>query len=113
MRNIFENIAVLLVIIFSLAIIVLIVQYNLINEKDNVYLENLDGIEKNTMIEQKKTNYLDTLEKYRDVDVKVDPRQTSRENQIKVKVEDDTHQNNNLPKHVNDVGMKIDALLNQ
>ena len=113
MKNIFENIAVLLIIIFSLAIIALIVQYNLINEKDNVYLEDLDGIEKNTMIEQKKTNYLDTLEKYRDVDVKVDPRQNSRENQIKVKVEDTIHQNSTLPKHVNDVGMKINALLNQ
>ena len=113
MRNIYENIAVLLVIIFSLAIVFLIVQYNLIEEKNTIYLEDLDSIEKNTMLEQKKNNYLDTLEKYRDVDVKVDPRQTSHENQVKVKVEYPVHQNNDLPKHANDVGMKIDALLNQ
>lgn len=113
MKHIFENIAVTLVVIFSIAIIVLIVQYNLIKEEDNAYLENFTSIDKNSMEEQKKSNYLDTLENYRDKDIRSNTQKVSNINQVKVKTGVLDDKNAYLPKEINDVGSKIDALLNQ
>ena len=120
MKNIVENMAIMLVVIFSIAIVALIVQYNLIKDKS---IEHLDvgilGV-KEVSKEQKSTNYLKEMESYKEVDVKVNPRQENHLNQIKVKSEITKDRLNSLieskekPKsnRPDDIGNALDKLLN-
>ncbi|HEO97788.1 MAG: hypothetical protein JW682_05080 [Campylobacterales bacterium] len=92
MKKLLENLAVGLVIILSLVVIGLVIQYNVISsdgdttrEYDPEVAHSLHGEE---VKEEKKTSYLDTLEGYEDVDVKVDPTtEGSAENIAVIKVE--------------------------
>lgn len=92
MKKLLENLAVGLVILLSLVVIGLVVQYNMISsngdttrEYDPEVAHSLHGEE---VKEEKKTSYLDSLEGYEDVDVKVDPTtEGSAENIAVIKVE--------------------------
>lgn len=88
MRNLFESIAVGLVVLLTIGIVVLIVQYNMIKEDT---LDNISaGLSVNKQASSKSqasNNYLDTLEGYSDVDVKVDPTKEDKANRIVVKSE--------------------------
>jgi len=88
MRNLFESIAVGVVLLLSIMIVVLIVQYNMIEEDtlDDVTLGL--SVKKNASSKsQASNNYLDKLEGYSDVDVKVDPTKEDKANRIEVKPE--------------------------
>ena len=84
MKNLIESFAVLLVGILSALIIYLIVQYNMI-EDDN-FIEDLAYV---APVKKKETtkSYLDDMEKYSDVDVKVDPTKDDTTNSVHVKSE--------------------------
>jgi hypothetical protein len=86
MKNIFENIAITLVILLALLIAALIVQYNLIEEDA---FEDSIITTKEVSKSEKTTSYLDSLEGYgEDKDVKVDPTQENSANRVTVKAED-------------------------
>lgn len=100
MKNLLESFALVLVGILSLAIVYLIVQYNLIENKE---IENIDyGVlttNKESKAEKTKS-YLDDLEGYgEDVDVEVDARKESTENTVIIKSEE---KNNDLGDVVED-----------
>jgi len=88
MRNLFESIAVGMVLLLSIVIVILIVQYNMIQEDT---LDNISaGLSVNKQASPKSqasNNYLDTLEGYSDVDVKVDPTKEDKANRVVVKAE--------------------------
>jgi hypothetical protein len=85
MKNILESFAIMLVGLFSLLIVFLIVQYNMIEEEG---VEEIVFATPATTKESKKaktSNYLDSLEGYGgDVDVKVDARKESTANTVAV-----------------------------
>jgi len=88
MKNMFENFAVTLVLILSIAIVYLIVQYNMIDDSDTVdeiayQIPEVKEVSK----EEKATAYLQNLEGYADVDVQVDPTQEGTVNRVVVKSE--------------------------
>ena len=84
MKNIMESFAVLLVGLLSALIVYLIVQYNMI-EDDNF----IEEIAYAAPAKKKETtkSYLDDMEKYTDVDVKVDPTKDDATNSVNVKSE--------------------------
>jgi len=88
MRNLFESIAIGLVVLLTMGIIILIVQYNMIKEDT---LDNIStGLSVNKQASSKSqasNNYLDKLEGYSDVDVKVDPTKEDKANRVVVKSE--------------------------
>ena len=84
MKNILENIVVFLVILFSIAIVVLIVLYNIPEEKDEIHF-NMTAKTQET--ENSTHSYLEKMEKYRDVDIKVNPRMESNKNRVNVQSE--------------------------
>lgn len=88
MRNLFESIAVGVVLLLSIAIVVLIVQYNMIEEDS---LDNMSAglsVKKQASSKsQASNNYLDKLEGYSDVDVEVDPTKEDKANRVVVKSE--------------------------
>lgn len=89
MKNLLENFAILLVGLLSLTIILLIVQYNMI-EEDNTIEEIAYEIpqKKQESKKVKVNNYLQNLEGYGDdVNVKVDPTKEDRTNEVVVKSE--------------------------
>ena len=81
MKNILESFAVLLVGILSLLIVFLIVQYNLIEEDT---IDDVVPIPIQTKKKEDTTNYLSDMEKYADVDVKVDPTKEDKTNSVVV-----------------------------
>jgi hypothetical protein len=81
-KNLFENIALFLVFVLSILIIFLVVQYNLVDESDDVEVVTYAKPSKD-----KKANYLENLENYRDVDVEVDASKEIIENRVIVKSE--------------------------
>lgn len=85
MKNVLENIAIALVAIFSLAIVVLIIQYNLISGEEDEVVTKTSNIEVSK--EAKNIDYVKNLEQYSDVDVNVDPKTETSKNKIKVKSE--------------------------
>jgi len=87
MRNLFENIAVLLVVLLTLGIVGLIVKYNMIEDDtlDNVAY-TIPVVEKVSK-QEKSTNYLKNMESYADEDIDVDPTQEDATNRIEVKSE--------------------------
>jgi len=88
MRNLFESIAVGLVLILSLGIVVLIVQYNMIEEDTMDDIKASTSVKNDELIKSKASNnYLDKLEGYTDVDVEVDPTQEDKANRVEVQAE--------------------------
>lgn len=93
MKNSLESFALLLVGLLSLGIIYLIVQYNLVDDGDT-----LDEIvyeiaqKKQESTKAKAADYLQNLEGYEDVDVKVDATKENRTNTVvlRTEVKDDT-----------------------
>ena len=77
MKKLLENIAVGLVILLSLGVVGLVVQYNMLSDNANVETEYEEKIvaslQSKSGNEEKQTSYLDSLEGYEEVDVKVDP----------------------------------------
>jgi len=91
MRNLFENIAVLFVILLSLIIVGLIVKYNMIED------DSLKQVSYNIPVVQKVSkkertgDYLNEMEHYSDIDVQVDPTQQDSTNRVVVKSEQKEH----------------------
>lgn len=88
MKNMFENFAVTLVVILSIAIVYLIVQYNMIDDSDTIdeiayQIPEVKEVSK----KEKATAYLQNLEGYTDVDVQVDPTQEGTANRVEVRSE--------------------------
>lgn len=88
MKSMFENFAVSLVLILSMVIVYLIVQYNMIDDSDMVddiayQIPEVKEVSK----EEKATAYLQNIEGYDDVDVQVDPTQEGSLNKVEVKSE--------------------------
>ncbi len=75
MKKISENLAIMIIISLSMSILYLIIQYNLIDD-DSVYTKVVKNQTNPEVKEEKKvtkaSNYLENLEGYTDVDVKVD-----------------------------------------
>jgi hypothetical protein len=87
MKNITESFAVLLVGILSALIVFFIVQYNMI-EDDNIIEDISYSIpSKKKAKEENVASYLDDMEKYTDVDVKVDPTKETNVNSVAIKSE--------------------------
>lgn len=85
MKNLFENIAIVLVLILSALIIYLIVRYNDVDD-EIVYTI---PIEKTVTKKEKSKAYLDNLKGYTDVDVKIDPTTDDSTNRVIVNSQDD------------------------
>lgn len=88
MKNLFESIAIFLVGLLSLAIVFLIVQYNMI-EDENIIDDIVLPSPKKKITEKEKTDaYLSSLEGYGDdTDVKVDAQKKDTTNMVIVKSE--------------------------
>jgi len=84
MKNLLESFAVLLVSILSLLIIFLIVQYNMIKED---IIDDIAYTPVKTKKKETTKDYLSDMEKYADVDVKVDPTKDDNTNSVDVKSE--------------------------
>jgi hypothetical protein len=114
MKNILENIAVTLVVIFSLTIIGLIVQYNLIEEESEEHFNDVESSMPKVTKQQKNTNYLQKLEGYSEVDVKVNPRKENKLNRVKVKSEMSQDKLKEIVKQKdgNSISSALDRLLN-
>jgi len=85
MKNMLENVAVAMVVVLFLLIIALIVQYNMIDDEyvvDDITL-GLPAVKAESK-KAKTSNYLQNLESYTDVDVKVDPRKENSANRVEV-----------------------------
>ena len=108
MRNIFENIVILLVIVFSIMIVVLIVQYNHIDEQDdrdfNISQRVNQGFSTNA--------YLEKMERYRDVDTQVNPYKENHTNRVKVQAENVVDELGNILKNTQEdtIGNALDNL---
>jgi len=89
MRNLFENIAILLVILLTLGIVGLIVKYNMIEDDTPDDVAYAIPVVKKVSKQEKSTNYLKNMEGYadEDVDVDVDPTQEDTTNRVVVKSE--------------------------
>lgn len=88
MKNVVDNLAMFLVVILSLGIVYLVVQYIAIDsEADNKTVYSIPK-EKEESKQAKTANYLDSLEGYgEDVDVKVDEKKENLSNVVAVKSE--------------------------
>jgi len=85
MKNMLENVAITTVVVLFLLIIALIVQYNMVDDSnlvDEVAYE-IPVVKKESK-KTKTSNYLQNLESYTDVDVKVDPTKVSNVNRVQV-----------------------------
>jgi len=96
MKNIVEKFAIAIVVLLTLLVIGLIVKFNMINDGD--VADNSAAyevpVEKKESKKVKTSNYLQNLETYTDVDVKVDPTKVNNANRVHVRSEltDDTMQ---------------------
>ena len=88
MKNMLENIAVTVIVVLFLLIIALIVQYNMVSHDDSVddIVYEISTVKKESK-KVKTSNYLENLEAYTDVDVKVDPTKASSINRVQVTAE--------------------------
>ena len=85
MKNMLENVAITVVVVLFLLIIALIVQYNMIGNDDSVdEVTYAMPVVKKESKKAKTTNYLENLESYADVDVKVDPTKENSANRVQV-----------------------------
>ena len=88
MKNMLESFAILLVGILSLAVVYLIVQYNMIEEDSIDDIGAVIAAQKKANAKAKIGAYLNSLEGYGDdVDVKVDARKEDHTNEVAVKSE--------------------------
>lgn len=88
MKNMFENFAVMLVLLLSIVVVYLIVQYNMIDDSDTIDEIAYQIPEaKKVSKKEKASSYLQNLEGYTDVDVKVDPTQDTSVNRVEVRSE--------------------------
>ena len=88
MKNMLESFAIFLVGILSLAVVYLIVQYNMIEEDTIDDVSSILASQKKTNKKVKTSEYLNSLEGYGDdVDVKVDARKEDHTNEVAVKSE--------------------------
>jgi len=88
MKNKLESFAILLVGILSLAVVYLIVQYNMIKEDSMEDISKIIAANKKASTKIKTSNYLNSLEGYGDdIDVKVDAKKEDHTNEVKVKSE--------------------------
>ena len=87
MRNLFENIAVLLVVLLTLGIVGLIVKYNMIEDDTIGDVAYTIPVVEKVSKQEKSTNYLKNMEGYADEDVDVDPTQEDATNRVVVKSE--------------------------
>lgn len=87
MKNLFENFAILLVGLLSLATVFLIVQYNMIEDSDMIEDIEYAVVKKEVSSKEKTTTYLQNLEGYEDVDVQVDATKETQTNTVVVKSE--------------------------
>lgn len=87
MKNLFENFAILLVGLLSVAIVFWIVQYNMIEDSDMIEDIEYEVVKKDVSSKEKTTTYLQNLEGYEDVDVQVDATKETRTNTVVVKSE--------------------------
>ncbi len=79
-----ENMAVTVVVVLFLLILALIVQYNMVNDDSVDDITYEIPVAKKESKKAKTTNYLENLESYTDVDVKVDPTKASSVNRVQV-----------------------------
>jgi len=88
MKNMLEGTAITAVIVLFLFIIALIVQYNMINDGSAAddMIEVVPSVKKESK-KAKTSNYLENLETYTDVDVKVDPTKVNNANRVQVRPE--------------------------
>jgi len=88
MKNMLENVAVITVVVLFLLIMGLIVQYNMVDD-ENILDESTYEIpvEKEESKKSKTHNYLQNMESYSDVDVKVDPTKANNINKVQVRSE--------------------------
>ncbi len=89
MKNIVEKVAIVIVIFLTLLVIGLIVKFNMITDgdvADNSAAYEIP-VEKKESKKVKTSNYLQNLETYTDVDVKVDPTKVNNTNRVHVKSE--------------------------
>jgi len=88
MKSLFENFAVFLVGILSLALVYLIVQYNLI--KDTTLNEIVPFVSPSATIVKKKKaeDYLNVLEGYEDKNIEVDAEEEHIINSVQVEIEE-------------------------
>ena len=88
MKNLLESFAILLVGLLSVSIIYWIVQYTMISDADMTEEINYEIVAKQQASKRSKTSdYLQNLEGYEDVDVKVDATKESHANTVVVKSE--------------------------
>lgn len=87
MKNLFENLAILLVGLLSVAIVFWIVQYNMIEDSDMIEDIEYEVVKKEVSSQEQTTTYLQNLEGYEDVDVQVDATKETRTNTVVVKSE--------------------------
>lgn len=88
MKNMLESFAILLVGLLSLAVVYLIIQYNMIEEETIDDISKVIVANKKATTKAKTSNYLNSLEGYGDdVDVKVDAKKEDHTNEVKVKSE--------------------------
>ncbi len=87
MKNMLENAAIATVVVLFLVIIALIVRYNMVDDDmvDDI-VQELPAVKKESK-KAKTGNYLQNLESYRDVDVKVDPTKENSANRVQVSSE--------------------------
>ena len=88
MKNMLENAAIATVVVLFLFIVALIVRYNMIDDEnivDDITLE-FSAVKEESK-KAKASNYLQNLESYRDVDVKVDPTKENSANRVQVSSE--------------------------
>lgn len=86
MRKILENLAILLVILLSTSVIYLIVKYNMI-EDETASEEIVVKEEPTPKVENKKaqvSKYLQNIEGYNDIDVKVDAKEEDNSNKVTI-----------------------------
>ena len=114
MKNIIDNIAIFLVILFSVALVVLIVQYNLLEEKSIEQLIINPPIDIESKKVEQKMDYLKKMEAYKEVNVQVNPKDEKAFNNIKVKSEMTQDKLNVIiePNRSDTVGDALDKLLN-
>ncbi|QOR62353.1 hypothetical protein ACM66Z_02445 [Sulfurovum sp. ST-21] len=85
MKKLIENLAVTMVVVLFLLVVALVIKYNMIEDKAEKYMEFAIPVEAQTAKKEEQTkSYLQSLESYTDVDVKVDPTKETHKNTVKV-----------------------------
>ena len=85
MRKILENLAIMLVVLLSTAIIYLIVKYNMIEDETAQEIIVKEEPKPESVTKKAKvSNYLQNLEGYSDVDVKVDAKEEDTSNRVTI-----------------------------